>query len=115
MAVDPVLEPDRTRSELEHRFLRLCQRHRLPEPAVNLRVGPFTVDFCWVGQRLIVETDGYRNHHGRVAFEDDRERDLKLRGLGYEVLRLSYRQVLDSSAEVATVLRAELKRAGATC
>ena len=114
IAIDPLLEPDRTRSELEFRFLRLCRRNHLPKPAVNVRVGPFTVDFCWVDQRLIVETDGYAAHRGRAAFEDDRMRDLKLRALGYEVLRLSYRQVIDDSAEVAAVLHAELRRAGAT-
>jgi very-short-patch-repair endonuclease len=110
LAIDPILEPDRTRSELERKFLQLCRRHLLPQPAVNLSVGPFTVDFCWVEQRLIVETDGYRFHSGRVAFEDDRARDLKLRALGYEVLRLSYRQVIDDSAEVAAVLRARFLR-----
>lgn len=114
LAIDPVLEPDRTRSELEREFLKLCRRHLLPKPAVNLRVGPFTVDFCWVERRLIVETDGYAAHRGRAAFEDDRVRDLKLRALGYEVLRLSYKQVVDDSAEVAAVLRAELERSGAT-
>jgi very-short-patch-repair endonuclease len=114
LALDPILEPDRTRSELERKFLQLCRRLLLPEPAVNLRVGPFTVDFCWVEQRLIVETDGYTAHRGRAAFEEDRVRDLKLRALGYEVLRLSYRQVIDDSAEVAAVLRSELERGGAT-
>jgi hypothetical protein len=39
------LEADRSRSELEDRFLQLCRRHRLPPPEVNVRVGPFLVDF----------------------------------------------------------------------
>lgn len=115
LAVAPEFEPDRTRSELERKFLSLCRRHRLPMPAVNLRVGPLTVDFCWVEQRLIVETDGYASHRGRAAFEDDRARDLELRALGYDVLHLSYRQVVDSSAEVAAILRSELNRRRATC
>lgn len=96
---------DRTRSELERGFLRLCRRHRLPAPAVNVRVDVFTVDFCWVEQRLIVETDGYRYHRGRTAFEDDRGRDLKLRARGYEVLRLSYRQVFEEPQRIAAVLQ----------
>jgi very-short-patch-repair endonuclease len=104
---------DRTRSELEHRFLGLCRRYRLPTPAVNMRIGGLTVDFCWVEQRLVVETDGYRYHRGRAAFEDDRARDLRLRALGYEVVRLSYRQVCDESAVVAPVLHAALERDGA--
>jgi very-short-patch-repair endonuclease len=105
--------PDRTRSELERRFLWLCRRHGLPEPTVNIRVGPLTVDFCWAEQRLIVETDGFRSHRGRAAFEDDRDRDLMLRGLGYDVQHLSYRQVFDDSDRVVAVLRTALGHRGA--
>ncbi len=104
----PDIEPDRTRSELERQFLRLCRRHRLPMPDVNMRIGTLTVDFCWVEQRLIVETDGYRYHRGRQSFEDDRSRDLTLRGLGFEVLRLSHRQVFEEPDRVADVLRGVL-------
>jgi very-short-patch-repair endonuclease len=111
----PEVVSDRTRSELECRFLWLCRRHQLPKPAVNLRVGSLTVDFCWVEQKVVVETDGYRYHRGRQAFEDDRARDLQLRALGYEVLRLSYQQVFEEAAQVATVLQAVLMPAlGAT-
>jgi very-short-patch-repair endonuclease len=104
---------DGTQSELERQFLRLCRRHRLPTPAVNVRMGGLTVDFCWMEQRLIVETDGYRYHRGRPAFENDRARDLQLRGRGFEVLRLSYRQVFDEATKVGAVLRAALERSGA--
>jgi very-short-patch-repair endonuclease len=103
---------DGTRSELERRFLWLCRRHRLPMPAVNLRVGVLTVDFCWAEEKLVVETDGYHAHRGRTAFEDDRTRDLMLRALGYEVQRLSYRQVFDEAERVASALRAVLRPAG---
>ncbi|HEY8810548.1 MAG TPA: DUF559 domain-containing protein [Solirubrobacterales bacterium] len=80
---------------------------------MNLRVGALTVDFCWVEEKLVVETDGYRSHRGRAAFEDDRARDLMLRALGYDVQHLSYRQVFDESARVATILRGALQRRGA--
>lgn len=96
---------DRSRSELERDFLRLCRRRRLPMPEVNVRIGPYLVDFLWRDRRLIVETDGYRYHHGRTAFEDDRDRDLALRGLGYEVMRLSGRQVDRGAREVAKQIR----------
>lgn len=104
----PDIAPDRTRSELERQFLRLCRRHRLPMPDVNMRIGALTVDFCWAEQKLVVETDGYKYHRGRAAFENDRVRDLELHVLGYEVLRLSYRQVFDESVRVAEILRATL-------
>lgn len=101
-------ETNRTRSELEAMFLRLCRRHGLPVPEVNAKVGPLTVDFLWRDRRLVVETDGYRAHRGRQAFEDDRDRDLRLRSLGYEVVRLSYRQVSQESEQVVSTLHALL-------
>ena len=101
-------EADLTRSELEGRFLALCRRHRLPVPDVNARIGRYVVDFIWRGQHLIVETDGYRYHRGRQAFEDDRARDIDLRLLGYEVIRFTYRQVVDDPARVVRTLRALL-------
>jgi very-short-patch-repair endonuclease len=99
------LEPDHTRSELEARFLALCRRHRVPRPEVNVRLGPFTVDFLWPTSHLIVELDGYQGHAGRVAFEADRARDVELKALGYEVLRLTWRQVAGGSAGTAALLR----------
>jgi len=97
-----------TRSELEHLFLRLCRRHRLPAPEVNVRLGPFLVDFLWRRQRMVVEVDGYRYHRGRSAFEDDRARDVELRLLGYEVVRFTHRQVAGEASRVARTLRALL-------
>jgi hypothetical protein len=80
---------DRTRSDLERDFLCLCRRHRLQRPEVNIRIGPYLVDFLWRDRRFVVETDSYLYHRGEAAFQDDRARDLELMGLGYEVLRLS--------------------------
>jgi very-short-patch-repair endonuclease len=95
---------DGTRSDLEVDFLHLCRRHSLPAPEVNVRVGRWTVDFLWPDRRLVVEADGYLYHRGKVAFEDDRERDLGLRGLGYEVLRLSEKQIAEGGERVAGLL-----------
>jgi very-short-patch-repair endonuclease len=95
---------ERTRSELEHLFLRLCRRHRLPAPEVNVRIGSRIVDFLWRRQRLVVETDGYRFHRGSQAFEDDHERDLELRSLGYDVVRLTYRQVTTTPDRVISAV-----------
>lgn len=104
LAVGEGVEPDRTRSELEHLFLVLCRRHGLPAPQVNVRIGSHTVDFLWKERRLIAETDGYRYHRGRVAFEDDRTRDLDLRLRDYEVVRFTHRQVTGEPGRVAAVL-----------
>jgi very-short-patch-repair endonuclease len=108
LSIGDGVKDDRTRSDLERDFLRLCRRNRLPAPEVNVRVGRHLVDFLWHDRMLIVETDGYRYHRGRQAFEDDRARDLALRSLGYEVLRIADRQVDDEPERIAEVLRARL-------
>jgi hypothetical protein len=54
----PLDQPtDGTRSDLERLFLGICRRHRIPKPEVNVRLGPYTVDFRWRNERLVVEVD----------------------------------------------------------
>jgi very-short-patch-repair endonuclease len=110
-------ESPQTRSELEDRFLALCRRHHLPPPEVNVRIGPYVVDFLWREHGLVVELDGYRYHRGRIAFEDDRARDVELRLLGLHVVRFTYRQVIDQPAwalgRLAHVLDLQLPRSPA--
>jgi len=100
---------DRTRSDLERDFLRLCRRHRLPAPEPNVRIGRFTVDFLWRRQRLVVETDAWSTHRGSQAFEDDHERDLELVAWGYRVRRFTRRQVEEQPQAVASSVRAALR------
>jgi hypothetical protein len=102
------IEPDLTRSELEGRFLRLCERASLPSPEVNARVGDYEVDFLWRRSGLIAETDGWRYHRGRASFEHDHRRQAQLVALGYEVLRFTWRQIADEPDEVIAALRARL-------
>ncbi|OLE38278.1 MAG: hypothetical protein AUG48_02330 [Actinobacteria bacterium 13_1_20CM_3_68_9] len=99
-----------TRSRLERRFLHLCRRHRIPQPEVNSRIGPYEVDFVWRDRRLVVETDGWKAHGTRSSFEADRAKDVELRLLGFEVSRFTYRQVTDTPEAVAAKLRALLSR-----
>src|SRR5918995_5119534 len=94
-------EPDLTRSELERLFICLCRLRRLPQPEVNVRIGPFEVDFLWRSSSVIVETDGYRHHGNRAAFESDRAKDAELQRLGYQVLRFTYRQIREEPDAVA--------------
>src|SRR4051812_3645727 len=60
----PGLLHEPTRSELERRFLRLCKRHGLSKPEVNVRIGPYEVDFLWRGDKGVVGNDGYGAHGG---------------------------------------------------
>jgi very-short-patch-repair endonuclease len=105
LPLGPDTRSERTRSDLEDLFLRLCRRHGLPQPQVNVRVDRFEVDFLWRDHRLIVETDGYKYHRGHAAFLADHDRDLKLKALGYELIRLSEAQLANEPAHVASVLK----------
>jgi uncharacterized protein DUF559/putative AbiEi antitoxin of type IV toxin-antitoxin system len=108
--IDGEGKDDATRSELEFLFLKLCRQCHLPMPEVNIRIEGILVDFAWRERRLIVETDGYRYHRGRISFEDERARDLRLRSHGFEVVRLTYDQVVRQPGETAAVLRTLLAR-----
>jgi very-short-patch-repair endonuclease len=82
-----------TRSDLEERFLQLCDDHGLPRPQTNVRIEGFEVDFAWRDERLIVEVDGYAYHRQPTRFEDDRERDVLLKLAGWQVLRFTWAQI----------------------
>jgi very-short-patch-repair endonuclease len=100
---------DRTRSDLEADFLALCRRHGMLAPEVNVPIGPHLVDFLWRESRVIVETDSYLYHRGRVAFQDDRGRDLDLRARRFDVVRIAEKQLEEEPDRVATIVRHALR------
>jgi very-short-patch-repair endonuclease len=95
-----------TRSEAEERLLALVRTAELPAPEVNVRFGRHEVDFAWRQQGLIVEVDGFRFHSSRAAFERDRSRDAELASLGFRVIRVTWRQIVDRPAAVVPGSRA---------
>ena len=100
--------PDRSRSELERAFGKLCEDHELPRPEQNAKVQGIEVDFLWRAERLVVELDGWRYHRTRQAFERDRERDQALARSGHRVLRFTHRQLTEEPGQVARTVRAAL-------
>ena len=48
-----------------------------------------------IGDRLIVECEGYAAHGDKDVFERDRERFAFLRSCGYLVLNFSHKQIID--------------------
>lgn len=99
-----------TRSELERRALRTVRRHGLPQPEVNVVLCTYEVDLLWRERRLAVELDGRGSHGDGVAFERDRRRDATLAVAGWQVLRFTWRQVVNEPAWVAGTLRHVLAR-----
>jgi hypothetical protein len=101
---------DKTRSDLEKAFLALCERAGLPRPLVNEPVAGITVDFVFQGERVAVETDSWRWHRGRAAFERDRARDALLAAAGYSTLRFTDRQIELAPDTVVRALTTALRR-----
>ena len=99
---------DHTRSETEQRLLRICRQHRIPQPQVNVRIGPFTVDFHWPDFGLVVEVGSYGSHPGRQALDDDHARELYLAARGLRLRRFSDTQIFGQPAQVAASVLAEL-------
>jgi hypothetical protein len=94
-----------TRSELEERFIALCDRHGLPQPAVNARVAGFEVDFLWARAGVVAEVDGYAYHRSPQAMSTDHERDVALVLSGFRVLRFTWRDVTKRASYVAKAVR----------
>jgi REase_MTES_1575/Transcriptional regulator, AbiEi antitoxin len=94
-----------TRSDMENRFLQLCDDHGIPRPIANSHVEGEEVDFVWREHRVVVEVDGYRYHRAPSRFESDRERDVMLTVAGWEVLRFTWTQLTTRPAWVAAAVK----------
>jgi hypothetical protein len=100
----------RCHSELERRFIFLCDARGLPLPEVNVRYGGFTIDAMWRAQRVAVELDGLDGHRTPAQLESDHQRDLMLRTAGFVVLRYTWNQVTCQAEMVEADVRAALAR-----
>jgi very-short-patch-repair endonuclease len=97
-----------TLSTLERRFLELLREHGLVLPETNRLAGGRRVDCRWPEQRLTVELDGYRYHHSRHAWEQDRRREREARARGDEFRRYTYGDVVERPRLMLQELRALL-------
>ena len=107
--------PTLTSEEFEERFLALCRAASLPEPEVNAWIGledgvAYKADFLWREEGLVAETDGYRFHSSRRAFEHDRMRDQRLTVAGFVVVRLTWRQLTQEPDRVLSTVKKLLAR-----
>ena len=107
--------PTPTSEEFEERFLALCRAASLPEPEVNAWIGledgvAYKADFLWREEGLVAETDGYRFHSSRRAFEHDRMRDQRLTVAGFVVVRLTWRQLTQEPDRVLSTVKKLLAR-----
>lgn len=101
--LDGSRNPALTRSEAEERFLALVKKAKLPRPETNVQLHGYELDFLWRDERLVVEIDGFAFHSDRAAFEADRLRDADLAAHGIQVMRITWRQLMEERE--ATLVR----------
>jgi very-short-patch-repair endonuclease len=112
-----IIDPDLvapTRSRFERLFRATIRKAGLPFPTSDYPVGPYTADFAWPAERVIVETDGWSFHGHRRAFEDDRARDAYLAANGWVVVRVTWRRLRERPMLVMAQLAQTLARRAST-
>ena len=95
-------------SKLEKSFLARLRQERLPLPVMNRPAGGRRVDCRWPARGLTVELDGYRYHHSRHAWEQDRRREREAHARGDEFRRYTYGDVFESPERMLAELHALL-------
>jgi predicted transcriptional regulator of viral defense system len=99
-----------TESPLEDLLVAACRAAGVASPDRQVHIDPGDgdlaprVDFAWPQQRLILETDGARAHRTRRAFEEDRRRDQRLTLAGWQVVRVTDRQLRTEPRRIAAML-----------
>ena len=72
-------------------------------------IPPYTVDFCCVELKLIVEVDG-EDHFTVEGREHDEKRDRFLRDRGYEVVRIPSYDLIDGEVDPIREIEAVIDR-----
>lgn len=104
-------EAREARSVTEIDFLALWRRTEMPMPSVNVLVEGHLVDFLWLREKVIVETDSWGFHGDPGSFERDHETDVDLIAAGYDVHHATYKMLsCDPDLFLANVRRALLTR-----
>ena len=94
-----------TSSELERRWIELCEQAGFPIPETNERIAGWLADVVWHDVRLVVELDGYDNHRSPAQVRRDRRKELDIRAAGFGIVRYSGEQVFKRPHEVIADIR----------
>lgn len=95
-----------TRSGLEDRFLRFCERYNLPTPLINTMLYGYEVDAYFPVEKVIVELDSEEFH--MYSFESDRERDATMLLHGIVTIRVTDERLTERPAREADRMHAIL-------
>jgi very-short-patch-repair endonuclease len=102
-----------TRQEAERRLRALVTAAGLPPAEYNARLHGYELDALWRSAGIVVEVDGFAAHGQRAAFERDRRKDQVLAAAGYQVIRVTWRQIEhEPLAVVARIAQAMARSEG---
>lgn len=99
-------QPDlaRTKSRLEVMLVEICEAEGIPHPEINAKKDGWELDAYWPG-KLVVELDGYGNHHTPGQLRRDRRKEMAVRAMGLPMIRYSEDQLKYHREAVAKELR----------
>lgn len=81
------------------------QLEKLNEPfQQEMRIGKFRMDFYLPNRNIVIECDGEYWHMDQKSRLRDQRKDKLLEELGYNILRLSGQDIIDSSFALETLL-----------
>jgi hypothetical protein len=100
----------RCANRFERDFVLLCERHALPIPEPNVRIGRYVPDMLWPDLRLIVELDGTDAHSSAAQLRADAARQAALEAQGYLVIRFGWDDVRFEPGRVAAEVGRALRR-----
>ncbi len=101
-------------SILEVRAADLCREAGIPEPVFQFEVTigdrTYRIDMSWPEIMFAVEVEGWEFHTDLWQWEYDRIRRSDLELLGWRVIQVTYRQVVDHPRETAATIRRHVER-----
>jgi Transcriptional regulator, AbiEi antitoxin len=99
-----------TRSGWEDDFPKFCETYGLPTPVMGQPLLGYIVDALFVEERVIVELDSWLYHGGKIAFENDRERDADTPAHDFVTVRVTEERLYERPRDEARRLHAILEQ-----
>ncbi|MBV8221244.1 MAG: type IV toxin-antitoxin system AbiEi family antitoxin domain-containing protein, partial [Solirubrobacterales bacterium] len=96
------------RSGWEDEFPAFCASYGLPAPIMGQPFHGYILDALFPAEKVIVELDGWEFHKGKIAFEDDRERDAEMLTHGHVTVRMTWDRIHERPRREANRLDAIL-------
>ncbi|MET0700527.1 MAG: DUF559 domain-containing protein, partial [Mycobacterium sp.] len=99
---------DGTRSQAERLFVQLLRSHGITGWKTNYPVGDDVVDVAFPECKLAIEIDGWAFHSDPDVFRHDRARQNRISLLGWQVLRFTWRDLVEQPERVIAELQAAI-------